>query len=174
MNYQGSQMKCISLYNSLFVREAADSNQCQAAKDSHAQDCCFEKCNMCKVGYLDTTATVRVGGVDMSCSALDMSFSKDVIMEGSEQCNEYRSQFSDACCYTIPDNPCKVCPAGSDVYGDVSVDFYGETKSCADIGNKLARKHPVKPVHLHKETLLMLAALNVVPSVQKVTISIGE
>jgi len=138
VNYQGSQMKCINLYNSLFVREAADSNQCQAAKDAHAQDCCFEKCNMCKVGYLDTTATVRVGGVDMSCSALDMSFSKDVVMEGSEQCNEHRSQFSDACCYTIPDNPCKVCPAGSDVYGDVSVDFYGETKSCADIGNKLA------------------------------------
>jgi hypothetical protein len=138
VNYQGSQMKCINLYNSLFVREAADSNQCQDAKDAHAQDCCFEKCNMCKVGYLDTTATVRVGGVDMSCSALDMSFSKDVVMEGSEQCSEHRSQFSDACCYTIPNNPCRVCPSGSDVYGDVFVDFYGETKSCADIGNKLA------------------------------------
>ena len=131
-------MKCLSLYNSLFVREAADSNQCQAAKDSHGQDCCFEKCNMCKVGFLDTTAKVNVGGVDMSCSALDMSFSKDVIVEGSAECTEYSTQFAEACCYTIPDVPCKVCPTGSDIIGDVSVDFYGETKSCTDIGNKLA------------------------------------
>ena len=131
-------MKCLSLYNSLFVREAADSNQCQAAKDSHGLDCCFEKCNMCKVGFLDSTAKVNVGGVDMSCSALDMSFSKDVIVEGSAECTEYSTQFAEACCYTIPDVPCRVCPSGSDIIGDVSVDFYGETKSCTDIGNKLS------------------------------------
>lgn len=131
-------MKCLNLYNSLFLREAADSNQCQAAKDEHADACCFEKCKVCEFGSLDTTATVNVNGTATSCSALESSFSKDVVVEGSTICSAKRAEYAAACCYTSPDNPCKVCPAGSDVNGDVSVNFYGETKSCADIGNKLA------------------------------------
>jgi len=138
VNYQGSEMKCLSLYNSMFVREASDSDQCQAAKDQHAESCCFEKCNMCQFGFLDTTATVNVGGNDMSCSALDMSFSKDVVVEGSPQCSEKRSEYSGDCCYTIPDDPCRLCPSGYNVNGDVSANFYGESKSCEDISNKLS------------------------------------
>lgn len=139
VNYQNSQMECLSLYNSLFVREAASSDQCQAAKDAHGQDCCFEKCNMCKVGFLDTTAKITVSGTEMSCSALDMSFSKSVVAQGSGECTQYTTEFAEACCYTIPDKPCKLCPAGSEVNGDAIVDFYGEAnKSCTDIGNKLA------------------------------------
>jgi hypothetical protein len=136
--YQGAETKCLNLYNSLFVREAADSNQCQAAKDEHAEACCFEKCKVCEFGSLDTSATVNVEGAALSCSALEMSFSKDVVVEGSTQCSAKRAEYAAACCYTSPENPCKVCPTGSDVKGDVSVNFYGETKSCADIGNKLA------------------------------------
>jgi hypothetical protein len=138
ISYQGAQMNCISLYNSLFVREAADSDQCQAAKDEFAASCCFEKCNMCTVGIIDAAATVNVTGIETSCSALGLSFSKDVVVEGSAQCNEKRAEYADTCCYTLPTNPCRVCPVGSDVNGDVSVDFYGETRTCGDIGNKLA------------------------------------
>jgi hypothetical protein len=128
----------MSLYNSMFVREGADSDQCQAAKDDHADSCCFENCNMCQFGFLDTTATVNVNGNDISCSALDMSFSKEVVVEGTAQCSENRAQYADACCYTLPDNPCRVCGPGSEVDGDVSIDFYGELKACKDVANKLA------------------------------------
>ncbi|KAL9184576.1 hypothetical protein ACHAXT_012546 [Thalassiosira profunda] len=138
IQYQNSPMKCINLYNSLFVREAADSDQCQAAKDALAPTCCFEKCNMCEYGFLDTTAKVSVDGVEMSCSALDMSFSKDVVMEGSATCDQHRKDYADACCYTIPDNPCRVCPSGSDVNADMSINLYGENKNCRDIANKMA------------------------------------
>ncbi len=138
ISYQGSQMNCLSLYNSLFVREAADSDQCQAAKNEFSSSCCFEKCKMCTVGTLDAAATVNVTGIETSCSALDLSFSKDVVVEGSAQCNEQRSVYADTCCYTLPNNPCRVCPAGSDIIRDMSVDFYGDTKTCGDIGNKLA------------------------------------
>ena len=138
VNYQGSPMKCLSLYNSMFVRESTDSDQCQAAKDDHAEDCCFEKCKICKIGFLDTAATINVDGNEVSCTALDMSFSKEVVVEGTEQCTEMSAMHSDACCYTIPDNPCRVCPSGSDALGDVSLEIDGETKKCSDVANKLA------------------------------------
>lgn len=138
ITYQGSQMKCRNLYNSLFVREAADSEQCQAAKDEHGESCCFTKCALCESGAIDTSATVNVNGTDVSCSALEMSFTADVIEEGSTQCTGKRSEYAAACCYITPSNPCKVCPTGSDVKTDVSVDFFGETKSCTEINTRLA------------------------------------
>ncbi len=114
--YQGADMKCLNLYNSLFVREAADSTQCQAAKDDHAELCCFEKCKLCEIGSsLDTAANVTVNVTAISCSALEMSFSKDVVVDGSTQCSAKRAEYVAACCYTSPDNPCRVCPAGFDV-----------------------------------------------------------
>ena len=138
ITYQGSQIKCQNLYNSLFVREAADSEQCQAAKDEHGESCCFKKCALCESGAIDTSATVNVNGTDVSCSALEMSFTADVIEEGSTQCTGKRSEYAAACCFITPSNPCKVCPTGSDVKTDVSVDFYGETKSCTEINTRLA------------------------------------
>lgn len=138
VDYQGSSTTCLGVYNSLFVREAADSEQCNAAKDSLGEDCCFQKCKLCQSGFVDTDAVVLIDGAEMSCSALDLSFAQSVIMEGSEQCDAMRQTHSEQCCYTLPDTPCRLCSGTYDALGDVLVDFYGEDKTCSQISNKLA------------------------------------
>jgi len=138
VTYQDEPKSCGSLYNSLFMREAADSEQCNAAKDELADTCCFEKCQLCQGGFMDTTAMVMVNGQEVSCQVLENSFSKDVIVAGTEQCNTVRQEYADACCYTLPDSPCRLCGAGSEVAAGETVDFYGTTMSCTDVANKLA------------------------------------
>jgi hypothetical protein len=138
VDFNGDSTTCINVYNSLFVREAADSDQCQEAKDSFAEDCCFEKCSLCQNGFIDTSVTVNVGGSDISCSALDLSFAQSVIIEGSAQCDTMRQDYAEACCYTMPDSPCRLCSGAYAAAGDVMVDFYGEQKTCSEISNKLA------------------------------------
>lgn len=136
--YEGDSTTCLNVYNSLFVREAADSEQCQTAKDNHSKVCCFQKCKLCKDGFIDTSANVTVGGKAITCSSLDMSFAQNVIAEGSEDCSSMQQDYADTCCYTMPDNPCRLCSGSYDASGDVMVDFYGEQKTCSDISNKLA------------------------------------
>jgi len=138
VEYQGESTTCLNVYNSLFVREAADSDQCQAAKDTLAGDCCFQKCNLCQSGFIDTSSKVTVDGIEMSCSALDMSFAQNVIAEGSDQCNAMRQNYAEACCYVLPDSPCRLCSGAYGSAGEVLVDFEGEQKTCSDIANKLA------------------------------------
>ena len=123
-------MNCLSLYNSLFVRESAESYQYEAAKAQHADQCCFEKCKLCKFGMLDATATVNINGFEQSC--------KNVVAEGSQQCEEECTGYASACCMVTTDNPCRMCPAGYEVDGDVMVDFYGEMRSCEGISNRLS------------------------------------
>ena len=121
-------MNCLSLYNSLFVRESAESYQYEAAKAQHADQCCFEKCKLCKFGMLDATATVNINGFEQSC--------KNVVAEGSQQCEEECTGYASACCMVTTDNPCRMCPAGYEVDGDVMVDFYGEMRSCECISKQ--------------------------------------
>ena len=139
VTYQDSPTTCLNLYNSLFVRESSLGDQCQTAKDTHAESCCFEKCNLCQDGFVDATAKVNVGGKDVSCSALELSFSQNVITEGSGECSAMKNAYAQACCYTIPENPCRMCTGGSAVSGNALVEYYdGIQKSCNDVANKLA------------------------------------
>jgi len=110
---------------------------------------------MCEYGSLDAAATVVMDGNQMSCAAVDMSFSKDAVVEGTSQCDDKREEFSDACCYTMPDNPCRVCSSGSDVRGDATVNFYGETMKSADIASRVS---PESLGFLHRS--LQLLCLN--------------
>ena len=138
VDYQGSSTSCLGVYNSLFVREAADSEQCNAAKDSLSGDCCFQKCKLCQGGFVDTDASVLVDGKEISCSALDLSFAQSVISDGSDQCNAMQQNYADQCCYNLPDTPCRLCSGIYDASSDVMVDFFGEQKTCSQISNKLA------------------------------------
>jgi len=139
VTFQDSPTTCLNLYNHLFVRESALGDQCQAAKESYAESCCFEKCNFCQNGFVDTTAKVNVEGKDVSCSSLELSFSQNVIAEGSGECSSMRDTYAQSCCYTIPENPCRLCTGGSAVSGDALVQYYdGSQKSCNDVANKLA------------------------------------
>jgi biotin carboxyl carrier protein len=138
VEYQAESTTCLSVYNSLFVREAADSEQCNAAKGALAGECCFQKCKLCQSGFIDTEASVLVDGSEISCSALDLSFSQSVIAEGSEQCNTMLQSYAEDCCYTMPDTPCRLCSGVYESSSDVMVDFYGEQRTCSQISNKLA------------------------------------
>ncbi len=139
ITYLGSPTTCISLYNSLFVRESSLGDQCQAATDNYAESCCFEKCNLCQDGFVDTTATANIGGKEVSCSVLELSFSQNVIVEGSGECSSMKAAYAEACCYTIPQDPCRMCTGGSAVSENTLVEYYdGSEMSCSNVANKLA------------------------------------
>ena len=63
--------------------------------------------------------------------ALDMSFSKSIVVEGSNQSSTMHQDYADSCCYTILDTLCRL-------YSRASVNMHGVTKLCTKIVNKLA------------------------------------
>ena len=139
ITYRDSPTTCINLYNSLFVRQSALGDECQNVKDDHAESCCFEKCNLCENGTVDTTATANIGGKEVSCSALDLSFSQSVITKGSGECTSMQNAYAEGCCYNTPIDPCRMCTGGTAVSGETFVEYYdGNQMSCSDVANKLA------------------------------------
>lgn len=106
----------------------------------------IEPCDICgSAGQIDWAKTVEFNGTDISCGEFGWIFAAGHVYEGSDQCLIMRASYFGSCCFTTPENGCKLCDTGVngpfyDVRTNVNVDFDGEQMSCAELSNKISTK----------------------------------
>mmetsp|Transcript_23553 Transcript_23553/g.50865 ORF Transcript_23553/g.50865 Transcript_23553/m.50865 type:complete len:1125 (+) Transcript_23553:119-3493(+) len=101
-----------------------------------------ESCSLCGDSELDSSQRADLLGNDLSCGEFDDVFVSEKILEGSDQCLNFRSQYFDKCCFAKSSGDvCDLCGAEIEglrhvVRNDVNVEFFGDQVSCADLSKK--------------------------------------
>ena len=139
IDFWGSKMNCSDAYDYLVRRIESDSDTCSSAKESVAEECCYDKCKICGGNQLqDFEQTIELNDEIISCQQLVTVRTSD-ISANSSQCTSMQSKFSETCCYDAPDTPCVLCKAGA-VRKELQVDFNGDTDTCQSVANYLANR----------------------------------
>ncbi|KAL7531751.1 hypothetical protein ACHAXR_007497 [Thalassiosira sp. AJA248-18] len=109
VEHEGRNVSCGVIDNILNAEEEG-SPTCTSAKDTHFDDCCFDKCSLCDNAQLawdfvidyydDTTKT---------CGDIEAIFSANEIESNSKECTSNKADYQDLCCFTPPISPCELC-----------------------------------------------------------------
>jgi chitinase len=139
IEFWGSPMNCSDVYDYLIRRIESDSDTCSSSKESIFDQCCYNKCSICRGDqFQDFETQIMFEGEAISCMQLHTVRTNN-IAAGSDKCQSMQSEFSSTCCYDAPDTPCVLCAEGA-IRKEVDVDFGGETESCNQIANFLANR----------------------------------
>jgi chitinase len=142
IEFNDEEVTCRSASNYLQEREDSSSNTCSDAKASLVETCCYSICNICGDYSLDWDVFVNFDGKDMSCGDFNEIFREEAVVDGSEQCEDLKSDYYDTCCYQSPTTSCQLCKQGDkffDLNDNVEVDFNGPT-TCFEVANFLSRR----------------------------------
>jgi len=130
-----NQATSLESYESYKSDESSTSDINQKIKPSEA-------CSLCGNAELDWSQQIYFDGADISCGEFGWLFLYHNIVEGSDQCLNFRAQFFGKCCYTRPAGAgCDLCDTGPgspwhDTRQDKNVEFDGDEISCVDLQNK--------------------------------------
>lgn len=149
VDFGGDTESCNQIANFLGNRASNGTEECSNAKAELMQYCCFDKCRLCKENeQIDWDGYVSFEGKDdVSCGSFDWYFTTNVVEEGTPQCTQTQSAFSNQCCYEPMDYStpaCSLCKQDDiwyEINGTAEVFFDGLTRSCTDVSNSLFRKY---------------------------------
>jgi len=142
IEFNDDEVTCRSASNFLMEREDITSDTCSEAKATLADTCCYEICDMCGEYDLDWDVFINHEGKDMSCGDFNEIFREKAIVDGTQQCDAFKNDYFDTCCYSSPTTSCQLCKQGDtffDLNDDAEVDFNGPT-TCFEVANFLSRR----------------------------------
>lgn len=117
--------------------EPNDSVMCQTERDLYFDTCCFDKCSLCGEKQLAWDYIVDTEA-ERTCGQIEAEFTANEIYTTSNECKETKADFSDICCFIMPNTPCKLCEEY--VRWDDVVDFDGSKSSCKEVSEMLRRQ----------------------------------
>ena len=142
IDFNDDEVTCRSASNFLMEREDMTSNTCSDAKATIGETCCYSICNMCGEYDLDWDVFINHEGKDMSCGDLNEIFREEAVVDGTQQCDVFKADYFDTCCYSSPTTSCQLCKQGDTFYDlndNVQVDFNGPT-TCYEVANFMSRR----------------------------------
>lgn len=88
----------------------------------------------------NTAVSVEHDGTQLGCGEFDSYiFASNFIVEGSEECAAFQTDYKDECCYDIA---CNLCAKGDTIYTpkeDEPVTYGGEQTTCGEVTNFLTQ-----------------------------------
>ena len=138
VEHNGRNVSC-GIIDNILNAEEEGSSICTSAKDTHFDDCCFDKCNLCDNTqlawdfvidyYNDTTKT---------CGDISAIFAAEEIKSNTKECSSVKADYQELCCFTPPITPCDLCPEY--IRWDEGVEFEGEESTCKEASAFLKRE----------------------------------
>lgn len=126
----GQNISC-GIINNILNTEEEGSAICADAKETHFDDCCFDKCSLCGSKQLAWDFVIEYYDDQIkSCGDIEAIFAANKVEANSDDCSSTKADFEDLCCFTPPSSPCELC--SEYVRWDEAVEFDNEKSTCKD------------------------------------------
>ncbi len=143
----GYDASCRDVSDLLSKSYSAKESMCTDAHMRLANKCCYQQCTLCGDQSENTTFwfnTVFYQGLTTTCLGLDYLLRAEQLMDGSDSCGDFQTQYANQCCYQTA-NSCQLCDAASqeeyelDSDKIVIVQQSSTTKPCSAVNFSLAK-----------------------------------
>jgi len=138
--FRGTTVACGDANLVLANQEIEGSHVCVASQAALSSECCRQECSLCGVKQLKWEEMVKYNDQITSCSELHSISNMATIWEDSVLCGGMRDTYSDLCCYSVPETPCKLCGFGTSLDLHAFVRSGSSTLQCSHVSAKLAQR----------------------------------
>ena len=138
VEYEGKSVSC-GVVDNILNSEEDGSSTCTAAKDTHADSCCFDKCSLCGTKQLAWDFVVDYyDDTTKTCGDIEAIFAANEVKTNSKECSSVKIEYEDLCCFTPPVTPCELC--SEYVRWDAVVEFGNDESTCKNAADMLKRE----------------------------------